>query len=141
MTGVQTCALPISTWEKDTQRAVVWTRLCKHCKLANCSLAKINKRFLTLHQEQQLTQAKSSHELLSCDIVSIIHLTRSAVYKATPISLTSSMEACYVTVGTFTRHGLSCLPRHWEVGSLGSEVQGQSPKRTLTVADEKWLTA
>ena len=26
-------------------------------------------------------------------------------------------------------------------GSWGSEVQGQSPKRTLTVTDEKWLTA
>ena len=60
------------TWDKDTQRAVVWTRLCEHWKLVNRSLAKINKRYLTLHQEQQQTQVESSHELLSCDICSSI---------------------------------------------------------------------
>ena len=43
-------------------------RLQKHCKLANCSLAKVNKRFCALHQEQQATQLDLSHKLLSCDI-------------------------------------------------------------------------
>ena len=55
------------TWDKDTQRAVVWTRLWEHCKLANHSLAKVNEHFLALCQEQQSTQAESSHEPLSCD--------------------------------------------------------------------------
>ena len=56
------------TWDEDTQRAVVWMRLQEHCRLANCSLAKVNKCFRTLHQEAELTQAESSHELLSHDI-------------------------------------------------------------------------
>ena len=34
------------------------------------TLAKVNKRFLTLRQEQEATQAESSHELSSCDIKS-----------------------------------------------------------------------
>ena len=55
------------TWDKDTQRAVVWMGLCEHRKLANRSLAKVNEQFLALCQEQQSTQAKSSHELLPCD--------------------------------------------------------------------------
>ena len=43
-----------------------------------------------------------------------------------PISFISAIEGvpdidavvkgCYITVGTFTRRGLSRLPRHWEVG-------------------------
>ena len=55
-------------WDKDTQQVVVWTRLqeLRH-KLANCSLAKVNKRFLALRQEQQSAQVESSHEPLSCD--------------------------------------------------------------------------
>ena len=59
-----------------------------------------------------------------------------------PASLSAEAD-CYVTVGTFTRRGLSCLSRHWvtQRGFLGFWVQGQSPKRTLTVTDEKWLTA
>ena len=60
--------LLVPTWGEDTQRAVVWTRLREHHKLAYRSLAKINEQFLTLCQEQQLTQVKSSHEPLSCDI-------------------------------------------------------------------------
>ena len=55
------------TWDEDTQWAVVWTRLREHCKLANCSLARINEWYKALCQEQQ-TQAKSSHEPSSCDI-------------------------------------------------------------------------
>ena len=55
-------------WDENTQRAVVWTRLQEHRKLANCSLAKVNERFLVLCQEQQMTQVKSSHEPSSCDI-------------------------------------------------------------------------
>ena len=58
-----------------------------------------------------------------------------------PTNIAFPTPTCYVTVGTFTRRGLSRLPRHWEVGSLGSVVQGQSPRRTLTVTDERWLTA
>ena len=54
-------------WDTNTQCAVVWTRLQEHCKLANHSLAKVNKRFRALRQEQQATQVKSSHESLSCD--------------------------------------------------------------------------
>ena len=54
------------TWDEDTQRAVVWTRLREHCKLANRSLASINKRYKALHQEQQ-TQVESRHEPLSRD--------------------------------------------------------------------------
>ena len=42
-------------------------RLQEHCKLATCSLAKINKQFLALRQEQLLTQAESSPKPLSCD--------------------------------------------------------------------------
>ena len=56
------------TWDKDTQQAVVWTRLRERRKLANCSLSKINKRFLALRQEQQ-TQVESSHKPLSRDII------------------------------------------------------------------------
>ena len=55
------------SWDNDTQRAVVWTRLQEHCKLANCSLAKVNKHFWVLCQEQQAL-AKQSHELLSHDM-------------------------------------------------------------------------
>ena len=58
------------TWDEDTQIAVVWTRLHEHHKLANHSLAKINKHFTALCQEVQQTQAESSHEPLSCDIKS-----------------------------------------------------------------------
>ena len=46
------------TWDEDTQQAVVWARLREHCKLANQSLAKINKRYKALRQEQQ-TQVES----------------------------------------------------------------------------------
>ena len=53
------------TWDESTQRAVVWMRLQEHCKLANCSLAKVNERFHALCQEQQETQVKSSHKPLS----------------------------------------------------------------------------
>ena len=52
-----------------------------------------------------------------------------------------SLALCYVTVGTFTWHGLSCTPRHWVTRVLGFWVQGQSLERTLTVTDERWLTA
>ena len=45
-------------------------RLQKHRKLANRSLAKVNKRFRALRQEQQVTQVKPSREPLSCDIKS-----------------------------------------------------------------------
>ena len=55
------------TWEEDTQRAVVWSRLKEHCKLANHSLAKVNEQFHTLCQETLLTQVDSSHEPLSHD--------------------------------------------------------------------------
>ena len=44
-------------------------RLREHRKLANHSLAKINERFLALHQEQ-MTRAESSHERSSRDIKS-----------------------------------------------------------------------
>ena len=57
------------TWDEDTQRAVVWTRLREHRKLANPSLAKINERYKALHQEQQ-TQVESRHKLSSRDIKS-----------------------------------------------------------------------
>ena len=56
------------TWDEETQIAVVWTRLREHRKLANHSLAKINKHYHALHQEQQSTQAESSHEPLSHDM-------------------------------------------------------------------------
>ena len=64
------------TWDKDTQRAVVWTRLWEHHKLANHSLAKINEWFLALHQEHQSTQAKSSHKLSSHDMQTGLCLPR-----------------------------------------------------------------
>ena len=54
------------TWDKDTQRAVVWMRLQEHRKLANRSLAKINEQYKALRQEQQ-TQVESRHEPLSRD--------------------------------------------------------------------------
>ena len=54
------------TWDEQTQRAVVWTRLREHCKLAHRSLSKINERYKALHQEQQ-TQVESRHESLSRD--------------------------------------------------------------------------
>ena len=50
---------------------VVWTRLQElRRKLANQSLAQVNKQFCTLHQEQQQTQVESSHEPLFRDIKS-----------------------------------------------------------------------
>ena len=32
---------------------------------------------------------------------------------------------CYIMVGTFTRRGLSCLPRHWVTRVQGSEYKGK----------------
>ena len=58
------------TWDENMQRAVVWTRLQEHCKLANCSLSKQTERYHALRQEYQKTQVKSSHKLLSRDIKS-----------------------------------------------------------------------
>ena len=59
------------TWDKDTQRAVVWTRLQEHHKLANQSLAKVNEGFWALSQELQPAQARSSHKPLSHEIASV----------------------------------------------------------------------
>ena len=55
------------TWDENMQRAVVWTRLQEHCKLANHSLSKQTKWYHALWQEFQKTQVKSSHEPLSHD--------------------------------------------------------------------------
>ena len=43
-------------------------RLHEHRKLANKRLAKINKHFLALCQEQEVTQAESSHRPSSRDM-------------------------------------------------------------------------
>ena len=53
-------------WDENTQRAVVWSRLQEHRKLANRSLQKINERYKALRQEQQ-TQVESRHESSSRD--------------------------------------------------------------------------
>ena len=54
------------TWDKETQRAVVWTRLCEHRKLASQSLKRVNEQYRALRQEQQ-AQAEPRHEPSSCD--------------------------------------------------------------------------
>ena len=60
------------TWDEETQRAVVWTRLQEHCKLASHSLSKINEQYKALRQEQQ-TQVESHRESSSHDTL-IQHL-------------------------------------------------------------------
>ena len=53
-------------WDKDTQRAVVWSRLWQHHNLANPSLSGVNEQFKALCHELQ-TQPESSHKKLFCD--------------------------------------------------------------------------
>ena len=86
-------------WDKDTQWAVVWTRLQElwH-KLANWSLATVNERLLALHQEQQLTQAKSSHKLLSGDIKSNL-LTASRAEKGFKAGLPLNQRGEHILQG------------------------------------------
>ena len=47
----------------------------------------------------------------------LIHMSRNMLH--------SLEAACYVTVGTFTQCGLSCLPRHWVTRVGGSEYKGK----------------
>ena len=54
------------TWDKETQRVVVWTRLQEHCKLARQGLAEIGERYKALRQEQS-TRVESRHESSSRD--------------------------------------------------------------------------
>ena len=55
------------SWDKDTQRVVVWARLQEHCKLANSSPAQVNKCFHALHHKLQPGPVEPSHESLSHD--------------------------------------------------------------------------
>ena len=56
------------SWDKETQQAVVWTRLQEHRKLARQGLAEIGERYKALRQEQS-TRVESRHESSSRDII------------------------------------------------------------------------
>ena len=61
-------------WDKNTQRAVVWTRLqeLRH-KLASQKPSKQTEQYHTLCQEFQKTQVESSHKPSSCDRGPFLH--------------------------------------------------------------------
>ena len=99
-------------WDKDTQWAVVWTRLWEHRKLANCSLAKINKRYKALRQEQQ-TQVESSHESSSRD---------TSAHNWSEILNPSTWQCSYITKFTIIfkcrGHKLWQFKRCWCTGTM-----------------------
>ena len=101
------------TWDKDTQRAVVWMRLQEHHKLANRSLAKVNEHFCALCQEAEETQAESSHKLLSHDIklnLLVVSRAEKVFKKGLPLNQRGDcdipkrylQDATYTTIGDNT---------------------------------------